>query len=56
MRSEGAFVGTLRGLVRPSTWRIALRNVSRNTRRTAIVLTAISVGLSSMLLAMYLVS
>ncbi|MDJ0786203.1 MAG: FtsX-like permease family protein [Myxococcota bacterium] len=52
MPIEGALLGTVRGLLRPSTWRIALRNVARNTRRTAIVLTAITVGLSSMLLAM----
>ncbi len=39
-------------LLKPSTWRLALRNVGRNGRRTAVVLTGVSVGLGGMMLAM----
>ncbi len=42
----------LRALAIPSTWRMAVRNVFRNGRRTAIVVTAIAIGLGGLLVAM----
>jgi ABC-type lipoprotein release transport system permease subunit len=45
----GAFLISLFSV---STWRLAVRNVGRNVRRTAIVVTAVSVGLAGMLVAM----
>jgi ABC-type lipoprotein release transport system permease subunit len=47
-----ALIEALQSFGRATTWRMAVRNVGRNPRRTAIVLTAIVVGLSAMLLAM----
>ncbi len=43
---------TLRGFVDPSVWRMAFRNVGRSGRRSLIVVTAVSVGLSGAMLAM----
>ena len=42
----------VRALLRVSTWRMALRNVWRTPRRTAVVLLAIGVGLGGVVLAM----
>jgi ABC-type lipoprotein release transport system permease subunit len=41
-------------LARPSTWRLALRNVARQKRRSAVVLAAVSIGLGGLVLAMAL--
>jgi ABC-type lipoprotein release transport system permease subunit len=44
----------LSALPRASTWRLALRNVGRNKRRSAIVLTAVASGVGGLALAMAL--
>jgi ABC-type lipoprotein release transport system permease subunit len=41
-------------LAHASTWRLALRGLGRQPRRSAIVLTAVAIGLASVLLAMAL--
>ncbi len=43
-----------RSLVRASTWRLALRGLGRQPRRSAIVLVAVAIGLGSLLVAMAL--
>ena len=42
----------LRSVADPRVWRLALRNVGRSGRRTAIVITAVAVGLSGAILTM----
>jgi len=50
-RALAQFAGSL---VRASTWRLALRGLGRQPRRSAVVLAAVAIGLGSLLLAMAL--
>jgi ABC-type lipoprotein release transport system permease subunit len=43
-----------RTLVRPSTWRLALRGLGRQPRRSGVVLAAVAIGLGALVLAMAL--